>query len=75
VAYLIGMTTTTPAMPETDLHEPPPITPEARLALLSRAAQGFPETVDDPVVLARLRDLCAAPRPVMAGEQRRPRLR
>jgi len=59
------MTTSTlaPAMPETDLPEPLAATPGARLAAVSRAAQGFPATVDDPAVLTRLRDLCTAPRP------------
>jgi len=74
-AHLTGMTITAPAIPEADLHEPRTATPGARLALASRAAQGFPATVDDPVVLARLQNLCAAPRPVPADEWRQPRSR
>lgn len=35
----------------------------ARLAAASRRAQGF-ASVSDPAVLAELRELCAAPRPV-----------
>ncbi len=34
----------------------------ARLAAASRQAQGFAPAVSDPVVLAELRELCAAPR-------------
>ena len=44
----------------------------ARLAAASRSAQGFTTAVDDPAVLAELRGLCTAPRPMNAprGEKR-----
>lgn len=35
----------------------------ARLAAVSRRAQGFASAVSDPAVLAELRELCAAPLP------------
>lgn len=38
----------------------------ARLAAASRHAQGFTTVVDDPAVLAGLRGLCTAPRPMRA---------
>ncbi|MDR1187830.1 MAG: hypothetical protein LBK95_10315 [Bifidobacteriaceae bacterium] len=41
----------------------PAATTPGRLAAMSRTAQGFDPTVTDPAALARLRDLCAAPRP------------
>ncbi|MDR1117834.1 MAG: hypothetical protein LBL01_00860 [Bifidobacteriaceae bacterium] len=41
---------------------PAAATAGAALAAASRAAQGLPAAVSDPGVLARLRDLCAAPR-------------
>ena len=37
----------------------------ARLAAASRCAQGFPSAVNDLAVLAELRELCIAPRPVI----------
>jgi hypothetical protein len=40
----------------------PCASPGARLAALSRAAQGLGPVVVDSVVLAALRDLCSAPR-------------
>jgi len=62
------MTTSTiePAAAETGHRQPLSSTPGARLAAVSRAAQGLGATVGDPVVLARLAVLCAAPRPVPA---------
>jgi hypothetical protein len=38
----------------------------ARLAAASRRAQGLATAVDDPAVLAELRGLCTAPRPMNA---------
>lgn len=38
----------------------------ARLAAASRRAQDFTTVVDDPAVLAGLRGLCTAPRPMLA---------
>ncbi|CEG94506.1 Protein of unknown function [Propionibacterium freudenreichii] len=35
----------------------------ARLAAVSRQAQGLDSVVSDPAVLAELQELCAAPRP------------
>lgn len=51
------------AAAETGPRQPLSATPGARLAAVSRAAQGFGATVGDPAVLARLAVLCAAPRP------------
>ncbi|MDR3360679.1 MAG: hypothetical protein LBO20_08565 [Bifidobacteriaceae bacterium] len=67
-AHLSGMATTTTTITASTVavaggRQPRPKTPGARLAASSRTAQGFAATVDDPVVLARLRDLCAAPSP------------
>jgi hypothetical protein len=71
-AHLRGMTIDTRiALSEADDHGPCPVTLETslggRLAAASRAAQGRPATVDDAAVLARLGDLCAAPRPPQTG--------
>lgn len=38
----------------------------ARLAAASRRAQGLTNAVNDPAVLAELRGLCTAPRPMRA---------
>jgi hypothetical protein len=67
-AHLPGMTTIASAAqtaePLSTSREPRlAIKGGARLALASRAAQGFPAQVADPEVLAGLRGLCAAPRP------------
>lgn len=43
----------------------------ARLAAVSRQAQGLTATVDDPAVLAALRDLCGVPRPVTRADAAR----
>ncbi|MDR1635584.1 MAG: hypothetical protein LBS27_11860 [Bifidobacteriaceae bacterium] len=76
VAHLCGVPTTTITSARVPTVKPcarerPPATPGARLASVSRAAQGFAATVDDPAVIARLRDLCAAPRPQSRPTSRR----
>lgn len=57
---------TIPDPPETvtdAASESPPEPFGARLARLSRAAQGLPADVADPQVRARLRALCGLPKP------------
>jgi hypothetical protein len=75
-AHLCGMTVdTSTALPAassgSDDGGPCPAgraaTAGGRLAAASRAAQGLPVTVDDAAVLARLRDLCSAPRAPQPG--------
>ena len=58
--------TVTPADTSTAAATSPAATLGARLAAASRRAQGLTTAVDDPVVLAGLRGLCAAPRPMRA---------
>lgn len=62
-SYLVCMT---PIQQHSATPAPDPSSPEplgARLAATSRRAQGLPATVDDPAVLAELRDLCGLPQP------------
>lgn len=58
--------TDTPATTSTTPTSSSVATLGARLAAVSRGAQGFTVAVDDPAVLAELRELCVAPRPLTA---------
>lgn len=65
--YLVCMTTLQhPTVPTTDPPAPEPL--GARLAAASRRAQGLATVVNDPAVLAELRELCGLPRPVPRAE-------
>lgn len=68
-----GMSThTVQSAPTPTVPTPSPAaTLGARLAEASRRTQGFTAIVDDPAVLAELRGLCTAPRPVKSADPER----